>query len=526
MQADMSDTENRYRNPVASGFFPDPSVVRVGDDYYMVNSTFQYFPAIVVSHSRDLVHWRIIGHAIANGDYIDLSELADSHGIWAPDISFHDCMFYVYATLRLNNPQEGVRSPLRRQLLVRSVRPEGPYSRPVVLNIDSIDPSLFVDDDGRKYMVISPGITLVPLDADGTGVAGDAVAVWAGTGRPCPEGPHLLKRNGYYYAMLAEGGTGYGHCVTLARSRSLYGPYEPCPYNPVLIQTDPASPIQRSGHGKLVETPAGDWWILYLCGRPNGGMFTTLGRETALDPVRWTEDGWFVVNDLAGPSLSQKRPSLPPYSCDEQWFDDFEGPELSAVWQFVRNPDPEGWSLSERPGFYRIRTGDHGLDSVRAKNTLLRREKHHAYSARLRLEFSPEVDGQEAGLVCYYGVRNHICLCLASDGGLKVRLRENRNGVTRVLGEREWKCGVPVLLRSDAKGQTRTFYAASDRGDWTGIGVVDDCTFLSDEGVTEGKHHTGTMVGLYAHNGGSGVRAIADFDWFDYRFGQDAGEDR
>lgn len=505
-----------YRNPVHRGFFPDPSVVRVGDDYYMVNSTFQYWPAVVVSHSRDLVHWQVIGHAVTRNEDLDLSDLADSHGIWAPDLSYRDGVFSIYATLRLNNPPEGAVAPLRRQFLVTASNPAGPWSRPVFLDVDNIDPSLFRDDDGTLYMVIAPGVTLVKLSADGTKVAAGPIQVWPGTGRPCPEGPHLLRKDGWYYAVLAEGGTGHGHAITVARSRNLMGPYEACPHNPVLTQTDAEAPIQRSGHGKLVQTPGGDWWVLYLCGRYNGGRYTTLGRETALDPVTWTEDGWFTVNGGRGPSSVQTAPALAPCPVPGQVRDHFDRPRLSLSWQFVRNDRPELWSLTERPGYLRLWTDDGGLETIQAVNTLVRRETEHHYQASLGLEFRPVRDGQQAGLVCYYGIRNWISLVLRRDEGqLWFRVTENRNSVVSVLGEAAAAPG-PVELRVTVGGQTRTFSARNVGDPWLAVGTARDCSFLSDEGVLEGKHHTGTLVGLFANNGGCGARTAADFDWFDY----------
>ncbi|HCM25537.1 MAG TPA: glycoside hydrolase family 43 protein, partial [Treponema sp.] len=301
-----------YRNPVLRGFNPDPSIVRVGDWYYLATSSFQYFPAIPIYRSADLVEWEPIGHAIDRDEQLDLRGIEDSHGIWAPDLSFHDGRFHLFATLRLNGAAGEAPSRLiRRQMVMTAERAEGPWSDPVFIDIDGIDPSLFVDDDGSSWMLLEPGVRLFPLSADRTRVTGAGRTIWAGTGARCPEGPRMLKRNGWYYAMLAEGGTGYGHRINVARSRSLSGPYEECPRNPLLMQTDPAAPLQRAGHGQLVGTAADEWWCVYLCGRPNGGNFTTLGRETALDPVEWTEDGWFTINGGHGPSAVQRRPALP-----------------------------------------------------------------------------------------------------------------------------------------------------------------------------------------------------------------------
>ncbi|MBR1442528.1 MAG: family 43 glycosylhydrolase, partial [Firmicutes bacterium] len=360
-----------YNNPVQRGFFPDPSVIRYGSDYYMVNSSFQYFPAIPISHSKDLVHWELVGHAISDPSYLDLSEILDSRGIWAPDISYHNGKFYIFATLRHNSEDKTV-SPMRSQLIMTADSPEGPYSKPVIIPLDDIDPSHFTDDDGRHYIVTAPGITITPLNDDCTQIAGETVQVWAGTGERCPEGPHILKKDGWYYAILAEGGTGYGHRINTARSRDLYGPYEPSPYNPVMKQNDPDEQIQRCGHGKIFQTQNGDWYCTYLCGRRNGGNYTTVGRETALDPVKWTKDGWFIING-GKPSKEQLFPDLEEKIYEKQYFDDFDSDKLSLFWEWVRNPDEKNYSLTERKGYMRLYTSPYPMNDVHCKNILVRR---------------------------------------------------------------------------------------------------------------------------------------------------------
>lgn len=511
-----------YTNPVITGFFPDPSVIRVGADYYLVNSTFQYFPAIVISHSRDLVHWEIIGHAITAANALEFSHLEDSRGIWAPDISYHQGVFYIVATYRLNGSAQ-------QHILMTATRPEGPYSKPVVIYEGGIDPSLFVDDDGAHYLVCNPAATLIRLSDDCTRVTGKPVQIWAGTGRSSPEGPHIFKKDGYYYVMLAEGGTGYGHSVTVARSRTLLGPYEPCPWNPVLTQTNPDARIQRAGHGKLVQTQQGEWWMLYLCGRPLPGRYCTLGRETALDPVTWTEDGWFTVNNGQGPSEEQHAPNLPEVVYAEPWRDDFDAPTLNLSWQFVRNPNDQYWSLTERPGYVRLWTLRYDLNTIHAKNTLVRREKHHAYTATVKMEFQPDTNGQQAGLVCYYDTIQHIKLCVIYEDGIRIRVMQTKAGISTVIGEI-----IPIdqsvyYLKVTVEHERREFWYSANNQDWQSVGVATDARFLSDEAGGEyaatqdlprmcrHKAFTGTMVGIYANNGGSGVVSPADFDWFEYQ---------
>ncbi len=506
-----------YHNPVQRGFFPDPSVIRVGDDYYMVNSSFQYFPAIPISHSRDMVHWHIIGHAITNPEWLDISDIRDSHGIWAPDIECVDGKYYIYVTLRLNADGKRDNNVMRRQLVMVSDKPEGPYSKPVCLEVDDIDPSLFVDDDGSRYMIIAKAAQAVPLTADGLAVAGPAKTAWEGTGERCSEGPHIMKKDGYYYAIVAEGGTGYGHGINVGRSKNFYGPYECSPYNPVMRQKDPAAPIQRAGHGKLVQDQNGQWWCYYLCGRPNEGNYTTVGRESALDPVQWTEDGWFTVNEGKGPSLTQIAPDLPECIYERNLFDDFNDTRLNLEWEFVRNPDNGSWSLTERPGYFRIWTRDGQLNEIRAKNTLLRREQELSYVAETKLEFYPDKDGEQAGLTCYYSTATYARCALCYEGGRKIQLVINRNHREELVAEVDKVKEGPVYLKVVVEKLTRTFYYSYDGENWEQVGVLENCIYLCDEGVPDDpKRHTGTLVGIYANNGGCGSRKAADFDYFKY----------
>lgn len=512
----------KYQNPVRRGFYPDPSIVRVGEDYYMVNSTFQYFPAIVISHSRDLVNWETIGHAITENDFLDLSEILDSRGIWAPDISYHNGEFYIMATFRQNESEADFGRNVRKQLVVHSKNPEGPYSKPVFLENDNIDPSHFVDDDGKHYMVIAPAATVVPLNDDLTEIIGESVQVWAGTGERCSEGPHIFKRNGWYYAVVAEGGTGYGHGINAARSRSLFGPYEASPYNPVLRQRDPEALIQRMGHGDLVETniPSVDdaaeneWWLVYLCGRRNGGDYTTIGRETALDRVKWLEDDWFIINDGVGSEEAQ-APELQEVKFDKWERDDFDSDKLSLDWQFVRNPDYSMLSLTERKGYLRLYATEGTLDEIRAKNTLLRRESEHCYKAKTCLEFKPEND-EQAGLTCYYSTATYIRFCVRKGAeGKYLELALNKNCgdevVERVYGIED----KPIYLTVIVEGQSRSFYYGYSEEEEILVKKIDNCIFLSDEGVPEDrKRHTGTLVGIYANGAKGRNRTNADFAFF------------
>ncbi len=507
-----------YQNPVQRGFFPDPSVIRVGDDYYMVNSSFQYFPALPISHSKDMVHWHIIGHAINNPEWLDISDIRDSHGIWAPDISYVDGKFYVFATLRLNADGKRENNVMRRQLVMVSDKPEGPYSKPVCLEADDIDSSHFVDTDGKRYMMLAKAAQAWSLTEDSLALTGEKRIVWEGTGERCSEGPHVLKKDEYYYVMCAEGGTGYGHGINVARSKELFGEYENSPYNPVMRQMDPSAPLQRAGHGKLVQDQNGQWWCYYLCGRPNEGNYTTVGRESALDPVQWTEDGWFTINSGKGPSTEQIAPDLPECIYPRNLQDDFDKEALNLEWEFVRNPDNGSWSLTERPGHFRIWTRDGQLNEIRAKNTLLRREQELSYVAETKLEYYPDRNGEQAGLTCYYSTATYVRCSLCYEEGRKIQLVINRNHGEELVAEIADIAQKPVYFKVVVEKLTRSFYYSYDGQEWMLVGKLENCIYLCDEGVPDDpKRHTGTLVGIYANNGGCGARKPADFDYFYYQ---------
>ena len=345
-----------YRNPICRGMHPDPSIVRVGEDYYMVNSSFMFFPCIPISHSRDLIHWEVIGHAITRPDWARLKGLEGGRGYWAPDISYDRGRFYITATYRLN--EGGM--PQRLQMVTSADRPEGQYCEPVFLDEDGIDPSIFTDLDGRRYMLLNRGARIFEISADGREILSKPRLLWYGDNKKASEGPHMLYKDGYYYLFMAEGGTGRGHRISVARSKSLMGIYEPCPYNPILRQWDEKKLLQCCGHGMPVDTPAGDWYMVYLCNRIGVAGCGILGRETALDPITWTADGWPVVNSLRGPSDLQRKPDVGDkrqqsnshIDCDDQSSEARRSafaPEqgIWGEWFTVRGTEPGVYEISQ-----------------------------------------------------------------------------------------------------------------------------------------------------------------------------------
>lgn len=473
-----------YRNPVRRGFYPDPSVVRVGEDYYLVNSTFVQFPCLPISHSRDLVHWQTIGHAIDRLEWSGIEGLPGGFGYWAPDISYFKGRFWVIATLRRDT------EPFRLQMITSSERPEGPYDKPRFLDINGIDPSIFTDDDGRRYVVINPGAQIVEIDETGE-MIGKPQMIYYGSAKVKPEGPHLLKKDGWYYLFQAEGGTGAGHMETVARSRQLRGPYEPCPYNPILGRREMDAPIRRSGHGKPFTTPEGRWYMLYLCGRDAGGV-TMLGRETALDPMTWTADGWPMVNGLRGPSCLQKRPFPDRQGrADETIRElDFIAPRTDA--RGISAPVESGWRLSAG-------ADPHGLGPV---SLLMRRQSERLFEQTVTVDARALREGM-AGLCGYYDENSFFLFGLKRTGeGWKLAVCEQLGTERR---EREL-CGWPeaqATLRVTGDGRERVL-ACWDGEGWREL-VRLDAVYLGDEGVRMGKRFTGATLGMAAVGQGDAV---------------------
>lgn len=478
--------EDMYKNPIRQGMFPDPSIVRVGDDYYMVNSTFIYFPCIPISHSRDLVNWKVIGHAIVNPQWAQLDGLEGGRGYWAPDISYCDGTYYICATYRHNDD-----GPIyRRQMVVTATSPAGPYSKPVFFDEDGIDPSIFHDDDGRHYMLLNRGARIFEIDKTATKQLSDATLLYYGDQKRAPEGPHLLKKDGYYYLFLAEGGTGLGHRETVARSKSLFGLYEPCPYGPILRQHDEAALIQRCGHAKPVCTQHGQWYMVYLCGRALEGKYTLLGRETALDPFTWTKDGWPLLNRGKGPSALQRMPFA---QCKR---DD----EIDVDWMTPRAPSPG--EIERKNDQINIVGSDYPLHDVRCRSMLLRRQTAFIFSFRATLDLDGLTTGSEAGITCYYDENSYLTLGVRRTGDRYALCVSEQVGLEHIS-----HTPVPINLASDgrvhlsttADGLRRTLLAAtSSQPNAQVVATLPHVAYLSDEGVQLGKRFTGAMVGVYA----------------------------
>lgn len=512
----------KLNNPLLPGFYPDPSICRRGEDYYLVTSTFEFFPGVPVFHSRDLVHWHQIGHCLDRPSQLDLTGFGASQGIYAPTIRCHDGLFYMVTTL--------VGGPFYRgnvNFFVTAEDPAGPWSDPVVIEgAEGIDPTLFFDG-GKVYYLgnmrpnpedrkdKSRHIWLQELDL-GTGkllgerhiLRTDGALHHAGT----PEGPHLYHIGEYYYLLIAEGGTGHTHAVTVFRSRTLTGPYEGNPRNPLITHRNLSfnSPINSTGHADLIETQNGEWWAVLLGSRPDGGQYRNLGRETFAVPVVW-EDGWPVFSPETGHvEFSFPAPDLPecrwpePPACDA-----FESPELALCWNFLRTSREPRYSLSARPGFLRLYARPETICEAASPSFLGRRQQHMCFSARTVMEFFPDSPDDRAGMTAFLNERYHLRAELC--GGMLTLYR--RSGGTDEILARVPCPTQKIWLKIETHFQQYGFFYALQPEEWRELGTADG-TILCKE--TAGGF-TGAYLGIYASSGGAVSKGYADFDWFEYR---------
>ena len=573
------------QNPILRGFHPDPSIVRVGRDYYIATSTFERWPGVRIHHSRDLVNWRLIGYPLTRTSQLDLRGVGPSQGVWAPCLTWDDGTFYlVYTVVKAFycNMYD------TENYLVTAKDIRGPWSEPVALNNFGFDPSLFHDDDGRKYMVsmvtdhrvpkkYAGRLVLQEYDPKARRMTGPVRDIYQAE-RIFLEGPHIFKRNGWYYLFSADTGTGEAHGQTIQRSRSVWGPYEM--YRPAdpLRQDGEAWSIltsrhhedillQKSGHCDLVETPEGEWYAVHLCGRasekrnpPDAPRFAgcrryLLGRETAIQKMRWTEDGWLELDpgcavETGNPGAEAERtkdgqsgnrpapfsntpltrvpapaeaaaqndaentaPGEAPFCRD-----DFDSPQLALDYQSLRIPmDGHYLSLSEKPGWLRM-YGRSGLASRFSQTLIARRMTEYRMTAETCVSFEPEVFKQMAGLVLMYDTDNYLYLHLSRDedvGKCITLLKAENRSYEYLTDYIPLQEGRDVVLRLTVEDTTARFSYGYRGEPLTQAGETVDVSFLSDEACQEGWF-TGTMIGICCQDL-TGFGKHADFDWFEVR---------
>jgi len=528
-------------NPVLRGFNPDPSIVRVGEDIFIATSTFEWFPGVQIHQSRDLVHWRLAARPLTRASQLDMRGDPDSCGVWAPDLSYADGRFWlVYTDVKRfgQSTLDGANGVSLRDFhnyLVSSDRIEGPWSDPVPLNSSGFDPALFHDDDGRSWLLNMlwdhrpthprfAGIVIQELDRSSGRLVGERHTIFGGTERGFTEGPHLYKRDGWYHLLVAEGGTAWQHAVVMARSRNIFGPYEVHPDSAVLSANGRRDlALTRAGHGDLVELADGTTWLAYLCGRPLPGRDRCiLGRETALQPMRWDADGWLrTVSGDGLPDPAPQAPSLPPAPWHEEpWDGTFTGTTLPVDLQWLRTPHSDMlFSLTARPGFLRL----YGRETVGSQFTqalVARRQQHFRYTATTGFEFEPANFQQAAGLICYYNSTKFHYLHVTRDGAcrqLQLMTASPDTGRSEMtLIEADLPSGAIELRAEVSYDELRFAWRGGQGTDWRKVPQVLDASILSDEATLNGlPNFTGAFVGIACQDM-AGTVVPADFAFFRY----------
>ena len=496
---------NGYQNPVIPGFHPDPSVCRVGNDFYLVNSSFQYFPGVPLFHSTDLIHWEQIGNCLTRPSQLELSKASFSGGIYAPTIRYNDGVFYMITT---NVTDKG-------NFLVHTTDPRGQWSEPVWLEQGGIDPSLYFED-GKCYLVSNPDncIHLCEIDPMTGKQLTPSRRIWTGTGGRYPEGPHIYKKDGWYYLLISEGGTEYGHKITIARSKFIDGPYAGNPANPILTHINmnaQLNPIQGTGHADLIQAPDGSWWMIFLAFRTQNGQHHVLGRETFLAPVRWDEGAWPVVNGDGTVDLQMNVPTLPQQKVEAAPVRTDFG-NMGPQWVYIRNPKADNYQA--KSGKLTLKASPVSLDMTEGSPTFIaRRQEHMNFTATTSVSLKQASANDEAGLSVYMYEKAHYDLFIKqnADGKQSLVLRYRLGELNHI--EKEIPLNkTKVQLRVKGSNDFYSFEYATDGKNFKSIAKI-DARYLSSE--TNGGF-TGVMLGMYAVATNEDSKAQGEFYYFDY----------
>ncbi|WP_163580614.1 glycoside hydrolase family 43 protein [Gracilibacillus saliphilus] len=528
------------QNPILTGFNPDPSICRVGEDYYIAVSTFEWFPGVGIYHSKDLKNWRLVSRPLNRLSQLNMKGNPNSGGIWAPQLSHYDGQFYlIYTDVKVVNGNWKD----SHNYLATCDTIDGEWSDPIYLNSSGFDPSLFHDNDGKKYLVNMKwdhrvghhnfyGIVLQEYDHSQQKLVGKKQVIFKGTDIKLTEAPHLYKWNGYYYLLTAEGGTKFDHCATIARSKELTGPYEVHPENPLITSWPyPRNPLQKAGHASIVQTHTDEWFLVHLTGRvlPREGQplldprgYCPLGRETAIQRVEWKNDWPYVVGGNQ-PSLEIEGPDIEEVKWDPDYptKDDFDSDELNLHFQSLRIPLGEDIvSLKDNPGHLRL-YGKESLTSLFTQSFIARRWQHFNFRAETKVAFQPDDFQQSAGLVNYYNTENWT--------SFQISWHEEKGRILELMTCDNFTFGQPikgneieipedveyVYLRVDVKTAIYTYSYSFDGETWHTVPVEFESYKLSDDYIQGGGFFTGAFVGMQCQDT-SGENKHADFDYFIY----------
>ena len=494
----------KYKNPIIPGFNPDPSICRVGDDFYLVTSTFEFFPGVPIYHSKNLINWKLINHCLTTDTQLPLQGAVVSKGIYAPTLRYHNGVFFMTTT----NVSCG------GNFIVHTNDIYGEWSEPVYIDQGGIDPSLFWDDDVCYFVsnlsddpADKQAIYVCEIDPFTGEKFTRSRCISLGCGGRYPEAPHIYKENGYYYLMLAEGGTEYGHMVTMQRARDIYGPYEKCPHNPILSHRDTPGPIQATGHADIIEDQNGNWWLVCLAIRPVGDMLLHhIGRESFLAPVTW-KDGWPIVgnNGTIDFEMEGPLPGPAPTPVSHDFEDSFDKDKLDLRWSFVRNPIRECYRLEK--GRLNLIGGQDDL-STNCGNPTMIAARQQEFDMEVTANIEGEIqNGQRSGLSAFYNSDYHYDILITNDEGQHcVCLRKRVADIDVVVASHVIEYNGSIRFKIVSNAEWYTFFYEND-GSFVELGRG-KTSLLATE-ITHPMTFTGTFLGIFTEQGNIAVTSVS-----------------
>jgi alpha-N-arabinofuranosidase len=520
--------ETTFTNPILKGFYPDPSICKVDNSYYLINSTFAYFPGIPVFKSDDLVNWKQIGNALDRPEQLDLEGLEVSRGVFAPAISYHNGMFYIINTIVGG----------KNNFIISATNPAGPWSNPTWLpKVEGIDPSMFFDENGKTYVVFNSNppnnspeyeghrtIKIIELDVESLNTIGESKIIINKGAKPEDkpiwiEGPHIYNRNGFYYLMAAEGGTAEDHSEVVFRSRNIFGPYKSYENNPILTQRNLSenrkTPVTSTGHADIFEDNLGNWWGVFLGCRPydNDNHFNT-GRETFMVPVKWEND--WPIFDLEGDIVKDNykitidKLSTKTISRNADFKDEFNANSLAFDWLFLRTPKEKWYSLLN--GELTINTRPETTSGTSNPSFIGYRQKHLFGNITTNLSFKAVSENEKAGLIAFQNETHYYYLCKSlKDNKPVVQLLKSTENGTEEIAFKSISESEKISFKIEAKGKYYSFFYSKNDKDWEAISENVDATFLSTK--TAGGF-VGTIYGMYTTSSGEKSTNKAVYHWF------------
>ena len=488
-----------FKNPIIPGYNPDPSICRVGSDYYIVNSTFEFFPGVPVYHSKNLVNWELTGYCLDRRSQLELEACRNSGGIYAPTIRYHKGMFYMITT---NVTDKG-------NFVVHTEDINSEWSEPAWIDQGGIDPSLFFDDDDKCYYCSTGiidgvrGIVAFEINPLTGTILSEKKLISEGCGGQCPEGPHIYKKDGWYYLMIAEGGTEYAHRETIQRSHNVYGPYEACPDNPVISHKEyKKSEIQATGHADLLEDENGNWWLVFLgIRRFSHALLHNLGRETFLTPVVWTEAGWPVVGNhgLISTVMDGPLPGGEVQPVNRNFHDNFSDGKFKLQYNFLRNPEMKNYKLYPEEKMLCLEGTKVTLNETKSPTWIGIRQKGF-YTETVVKVSAEDVQGMRAGLTAFYNDSYHYEIYLTREQEkYKVCLAKHIHDIFVVTASAEIPRGENITLRLETDKTYYTFSYSLDGENFQMLGTGLTVGLCTES--TKTMTFTGTYIGLFAENG-------------------------